>query len=346
MNSCFAYLNRGGMTMRLTMCSKKMAATSLFALASFGAVNAADFPVKAVSPIPDLPFFQVNDNRLSYSYIFNGTDPGVTGNTAKQAYSFTHFDTWAYGTNFFNLSMFKSDHADPANGCKGPNEGCAGATEIYGVLRSTFGFNQIFDTHVFTVGPLQNVSLELGTDFNTENNPFAPNKRALFAGLQFAFDLPYKGYINFAPMFYKELNHNSFVEGPALPTGAIDYDPTWAFESNYYMDLGFLPDYLPLSVSGRLTLIGPKGPQADPIPASLSNVQTKIEINSEPIRLTYDASKAMWGKKYSHFLDVWVAYRYWQNKFGLDHANSPSCLGPAAGSCTEESLYTGVTVKF
>jgi hypothetical protein len=340
------YFHSGGTIMRLTMCLKKTAATSILALASLGMASAADFPVKAVSPFPDLPFFQVNDNRLSYSYIFNGTDPGVTGDTAKQAYSFTHFDIWAYGTNFFNLSMFKSDHTDPANGCKGANEGCAGATEIYGVLRSTFGFNQIFDTHMFTVGPLQNVSLELGADFNTENNPFAPNKRALFAGLQFAFDLPYKGYINFAPMFYKELNHNSFVEGPALLSGAIDYDPTWAFESNYYMDLGFLPDYLPLSVSGRLTLIGPKGPQADPIPASPANVQTKMEINSEPIRLTYDASKAIWGKKYSHFLDVWVAYRYWQNKFGLDHANSPSCLGPAAGSCTEESLYTGVTVKF
>jgi hypothetical protein len=49
---------------------EKMTATSLRALASLGAANAADFPVKAVSPIPDLPFFQVNDNRLSYSYIF------------------------------------------------------------------------------------------------------------------------------------------------------------------------------------------------------------------------------------------------------------------------------------
>ena len=29
------------------------------------------------------------------------------------------------------------------------------------------------------------------------------------------------------------------------------------------------------------------------------------------------------GPKYSHFVDVWVAYRYWQNKFGLDH-NAPS----------------------
>src|SRR5207244_11845438 len=31
------------------------------------------------------------------------------------------------------------------------------------------------------------------------------------------------------------------------------------------------------------------------------------------------SSKAFMGDKYSHFVDVWVAYRYWQNKFGLDH---------------------------
>ena len=46
---------------------------------------------------------------------------------------------------------------------------------------------------------------------------------------------------------------------------------------------------------------------------------TKTEFNSEPIRLTFDASKAFWGPKYSQFVDLWVAYRYWQNKFGLDH---------------------------
>lgn len=65
-----------------------------------------------------------------------------------------------------------------------------------------------------------------------------------------------------------------------------------------------------------------------------------------------DASKAIWGDKYSHFVDVWVAYRYWQNKFGLDHNNAVACttlVGGArvsTGSCTESSLYSGITVKF
>lgn len=320
----------------------------IVALARTSQVLAGDLPVKtSPPPVVDTPFFQINDNRLTYAYIFHGTDPGVTGDTAKQTYAFTHFDAWAYGTNFLNISMFKSDQNDPANGCKGPGQGCSGATEVYGVLRSTFGFNQIFDTHAFTIGPLHNVSFEIGSDFNTENNPFAPNKRSLFAGLQFALDLPYKGYVDLAPMLYKELNHNSFVEGPALPSGQIGYNLTWAFEVNYYMDLGFLPAYLPLSVSGNASIRGPKGPQASPIPFSIpANIQTKTEIYSEPIRLTLDVGRLAWGDKYSHEVDLWVAYRYWQNKFGLDAENAVSCKGAAINSCTESSLYSGVTVKF
>ena len=79
---------------------------------------------------------------------------------------------------------------------------CAGATEIYGLFRSTFGFNEIFNTKAFTMGPLRNVSFEVGMDANTENNFLAPAKRDVVAGLQFAFDLPYKGYVNVAPLMY------------------------------------------------------------------------------------------------------------------------------------------------
>ena len=79
--------------------------------------------------------------------------------------------------------------------------------------------------------------------------------------------------------------------------------------------------------------------------------QPAIEFNGEPIRLTFDASKAIWGPKYSHFVDVWVAYRYWQNKFGLDHSASRALhragrRHPSNNTCTELSLYSGITVKF
>ena len=354
------------------------AVLSLATLAPASFAGAADMALKTVKPIVDLPFFLVNDNRVTFSYIFTGTSPGMfsvnpngtlNSTTAKQVYSFTHFDAWAYGTNFFNVSVFKSDHNDPASPCIAPglnvnltSANCAGATEIYGLFRSTFGFNEIFNTKAFSIGPLRNVSFEVGMDANTENNYLAPAKRDVVAGLQFAFDLPYKGYFNVAPLVYWEFsNHNAFLQCNApfagvVPgvtctvDGNVSYNPTWAVETNYYMDLGFLPPSMQFfSISGRAAWYGNKGNQNAPLGIASGGTATAVEFNSEPIRLTFDASKAVWGAKYTHFVDIWVAYRYWQNKFGLDHNTSPVCNiapGVSNNTCTESSLYSGITVKF
>jgi hypothetical protein len=360
------------------------AALSLATLLPSGFAGAADTTVKAAKPVADVPFFFVIDNRVTYSWMPNGTDPGsytirpdgsIDGKTAKSVYSFTHFDAWAYGTNFFTISLFKSGHNDPAAPCVAPGititggfADCAGATEIYGLFRSTFGFNEIFNTKAFTVGPLRNVSFEVGMDANTENNFVAPAKRDVVAGLQFAFDLPYKGYFNVAPLVYWEFsNHNAFTQcglfGPGiagvncLADGNTRYDATWAVETNYYMDLGFLPPSIQFfSISGRAAWYGKKGDQNSPLVGTgfgVFSTATAVEFNGEPIRLTFDASKAFIGPKYSHFVDLWVAYRYWQNKFGLDHNASPGvCTLTVAGvtrstnSCTESTVYAGVTVKF
>ena len=311
-----------------------------------GAGHAADvdeLPAKAApKPAAPVPFFYINDNRVTYAYMPNGTDPGVTPSTAKQAYAFTHFDAWAYGTNLINLALYKSDHNDPAAPCSPTGRvGCAGASDFYGSIRSTFGFNEVFNTKAFTVGPLRNVSLEVGADAGVENNPLSPAKRAGVFGLLFAFDLPYKGFFNVAPLYYKEINHSSFLAAPS--DGNLDFRGTWAIETNYYMDLGFLPQNMQFwSISGRAAWYGPKGPGTN-VPGTLNRT---IELNSEPIRLTLDASKAVWGAQYSHFVDVWVAYRYWKNKFGIDSRLAPQCIGANNGSCVESSLYTGVTVKF
>ena len=371
----------------MSFCKSAIAAAmlSFASLAPAGFASAADLPVKA-KPIIDVPFFFVIDDRVTYSYIFSATDPGqssvrgdgsINGKTAKQVYSFTHFDAWAYGTNFFTISMFKSGHNDPASPCDTPGgfrptgfggavvaADCAGATEIYGLIRSTFGFNEIFNTKAFSVGPLHNVSFEIGADANSENDYNAAAKRDFVAGLQFAFDLPYKGFFNVAPLAYKEINHSGFEQcGSQFNTGIpgvtcisdgnTNYKTTWAVETNWYMDLGFLPANMQyFSISGRAAWYGKKGNENSPLPTTAaggSGIATAVEFNSEPIRLTLDASKAVWGAKYSHFVDVWVAYRYWQNKFGLDHAASSLCItgaGLSNNTCTKSSLYSGVTVKF
>ncbi|WP_315834506.1 hypothetical protein [Bradyrhizobium prioriisuperbiae] len=343
-------------------CASITLATGLI-LATASTAFAADttiLPIKS-KPAIDAPFFFVNDNRLTYAYQFTATAPGAADKTGKHVLAVTHFDVWAYGTNFVNLELLKSDSRDPASPCLptvGVPNACAGATEFYGLFRSTFGWNQIFDTKAFAIGPLSNISFEIGGDIETENQFLAPSKRDVVAGLQFAFDLPYKGYVNVAPLYYQEWNHTSFLTPgfmPAgftgIPDGNTRFHPTWAVELNYYMDLGFLPETLRyFALSGRAGFYGPKGDgtrNGFTVPATNS---TRTEINSEPVRLTFDASKAAWGSKYTHFVDIWVAYRYWQNKFGLDDGNPANgvCFSNGVNnkSCTERSLYSGVSVKF
>ncbi len=170
-------------------------------------------------------------------------------------------------------------------------------------------------------------------DANAENRYFAAAKRDVVGGLQFAFSCLTRATSTSRPWCIGSSNHNGFAQcgsgfsGPTpgvtcLNDGNTSFKPTWAVETNYYMDLGFLPESVQyFSISGRAAWYGKKGTDTEPLPFNPANnvFNTAVEFNSEPIRLTLDASKAMWGPKWSHFVDVWVAYRYWQNKFGLDH---------------------------
>lgn len=335
---------------------------SLLGLVPADAVFAADIaktPVKA-APVADAPFFFINDNRITYAYAPDATEPGVTSKTAKQTAAFTHFDAWKYGTNLVNILYTKDDQRDPASPCgnfKAPTYGCAGAVEFYGLVRSTLGFNEIFDTRAFAIGPLRGVSFIFGGDGGVQNAFYASNKMDVVAGLQFAFELPYKGFFNVSPLYYQEWNNNAFSRpefmpagSTGLPDGIRHFDPTWGVEMSYYMDLGFLPTNLQyFAISGRAGFYGPKGNGAYAAFTSAA-AKTTTEINSEPIRLTFDVSKLAWGEKYSHYLETWVAYRYWKNKFGLDDGNPANGVCFTArvnnGTCTEKTVYAGVTAKF
>ena len=177
------------------------AALALASLAPAGFAAAADLPVKAVKAVPDAPFFFVIDDRVTYSWMPKGTDPGafsvrpdgsINGTTAKSVYSFTHFDAWAYGTNFFTISLFKSDHNDPANPCtnagiiQGPLfVGGTAARTAPGADRNFYGFGaqhvrlelELFNTHTFTMAARCITSRSRSApNANTENNYLGAGK--------------------------------------------------------------------------------------------------------------------------------------------------------------------------
>ena len=346
-----------------------------------------DVPGMPVGSVFGAPFLQRVDNRLGFGVLPTATSPGQSASTFKRVYSISHEDVWAYGTNTIYGEYLKSDHTDPNSPCTalfdrsafGQPSPCAGGVEINASLRSTLGLNEIFNTQAFKYGALRDVSFEVGGEFRTAQTYLAPAKKAVVAGLQFAFELPYKGYLNVAPLYYQEWNHSILAysndagntplgfglygfppyTGTMPPgfTGTADgnlhYRPTWALEIGYGMDLGFLSENLQyFSISGRAGIYGPKGNGVYGGGATLPRgMNTATEINSEPIRLTFDVSKALWGAKYSHLVDAFVAYRYWKNKYGLDGSNvaNRSCFfadGTSNRSCTEQTVYTGVTVEF
>jgi hypothetical protein len=213
------------------------------------------------------------------------------------------------------------------------------------------GFNEILGTATFSKWPLRDVSLLIGGDAQRENRYSSAYKHDVVAGPQLAFALPYKGFLNVSPLYYKEANHTAYVRCDiggipgvtCLADGDIAYRGTWAVETSYYMDLDFLPAKMQyFGVRGRANFYGPKGGENSPLPST----PTKTEIDSEPVRLIFDSGKAFWGSKHTHRLDVWVAYRYWENKYGFDHNASSVCMGQGAGSCVEKSFYPGITVKF
>ena len=332
-----------------------------------GFAKAADLPVKAAKKPADLPFFLVIDDRVTFSYIFQAKQPGmwsanpngtVNSNTTKQVYSFTHFDLYKYGTNFFTISLFKSDHNDPANPCfnagpRGESVRRHRSCQLRGRQRNlrpvpldrrlepTLRHQDVLDR---AVGK-HFVRVRHGCQHREPllRRRQARRRRRSAIRVQPA----YKGYFNVAPLVYWEFwNHNGFAQcgsgfsGPTpgvtcLADGNTSFKPTWAVETNYYMDLGFLPpSHAGLLDQRPRRMVRQKGTDTEPLPFNPANgvFNTAVEFISEPIRLTLDASKAIWGDKWSHFVDVWVAYRYWQNKFGLDHAKAspaPAASRPA-----------------
>jgi hypothetical protein len=325
--------------------SLSVSAVLAMATATWGSAFAADMPVKEKKPPPpEAPFFFVNQNSLSYAYAFTANNPGA-GKTPKDILSFTHFDVWAYGTNFFNVDWLKATNgkATPAAPCDfiapDPNA-CSGYTEIYGLFRSTFGWNQIFNTKAFAVGPMTNVEFVVGSDLNTDNTTLGSAKRSIQGGLQFDFATPYKGFINIGAFAYKEWQNDGFAarnaDGTGLNlSGKVDFDATWAIEALYVQPLAFQP--LPLTFKSFAVIHGPKG-CGEPCGPGPGLKRTTEYLTQQTLLL--DVGKLAWGKP-DQFA-VWTAYRWWKNKFGID----PNQPGGSFPFTVESTWLTGATWTF
>jgi hypothetical protein len=365
---------------------KPAALAAAVAMSAAGAAVAADMPVKA-APAP-APFFLVNDTWVSFTWYPTATDPGVSLNNivgqtdkfSKYVGTVSHFDVWAYGTNFFNLDFLQSQGGghDPIQGIVNPS--AQGAVEVYGFARSTLGFNEILGTKMFSTYFTKDISFEWGGDANTENNFLAPEKKDIVLGAQFTLNLP--GTVNLAVLAYKEWNHNTFwaseqtlagtqpgvftftgtcsnIVGPPINCFNGDRDFRWIprIELGIIEPLTFIPG-IPLAWQGITAINFPKGtgistanlvaiggtlgPGSGPFTADNASAFTKVEV-FEDNRINFDYSKYFWNK--ANVVSLYVGYRYWYNKFGTDH-NAPIFSIAAPSSSIESTFYTGISYHF
>jgi hypothetical protein len=252
--------------------------------------------------------FQFSDTSLGFRYGDNFREPGYADSKNphgidinKDIISITHVDGWEYGTNFLNVDILKSFSRNPRA------DSTEGAIEVYAVYRADFSPNSIFKTDLFTFGPVRDVTLELGTDLNTKNDPFGSQKKLLVLGPNFHFDVP--GFLNIAFLYGHEWNRNSIAHTDD------NFNPQLIISAVYSFPLDFI-HFAPLRFDGFTNINSPKG---------INGFQQKTdwEVLSQN-RLVLDFGQVALNKP--KFLDVFIGFEYWLNKFGNNHNLVPGSL--------------------
>ncbi|MDO9709051.1 hypothetical protein [Paracraurococcus lichenis] len=253
-----------------------------------------------------------SDNSVSWRYGWAFKEPGVTNERhangieiPKHILTFTHVDGGTMWSNFINIDALFSTGRDPAKG------GGSGAIEVYGIYRGDLSLNEATRSRIFSYGTvLQDVSLQIGGDFNTKNDEFSSAKKLLVFGPDFHWNIP-GGFLSTAVQFSKEWNNNGIVDK------AVSFDPAFEAEVVWSVPLAFTR--LPLSFEGFGNMVGPKGKDG-------FGFGTKTEVLTEP-RLNLDVGAIAFDKP--HRLDAFIGYQYWLNKFGNDHTRVPGALANA-----------------
>lgn len=140
-----------------------------------------------------------SDTFIGYRYSSHFSDPGKKKDIAKNIVQLSHVSTYALGQQFANLDVFKSDHNDPAK------DSDHGATEVYLTYRNQLQYGRIF-AQPLAFGPVKDVALTMGLDWNTKNNAFESRKRMVVIGPTFKFKMPV-GFVDLSLYYAREWNH-------------------------------------------------------------------------------------------------------------------------------------------
>ena len=253
--------------------------------------------------------FEWSDTQLRYWYGPNFREPGINGDIAKNILSLTHADGYAWGGNFLNVDILKSDNHDPASNSRD------GALEVYVVYRTDLSLGKVADGKPLPLGPFRDVMFEAGFDANTKDTTFDSEKRMPVAGIAGIIDVP--AFWKVSLLWDKEFGHNGVVGKSISYNGTARLETAW--------DVSFDLASQPMDFEGFGCVNGPKGKDG-------FGAQTVTEILIHP-KLMADIG-ADFGDP-GHY-KLGFGYEYWLNKFGNDHTRVP---GAEANAVFVEADY-------
>ncbi len=245
---------------------------------------------------------QFSDTYLSVRQLWQDKQPGDPGETKETAGNISYANGWTYGSNFVSLDFENFSHQDPANlACFSTPcpKARADSFELYSVFRTVASGNKIFGGNSFSFGPIKDIGLEFGLDFDTQDDQFASYKKLITFGPQFSIDLP-KGFWTISLHLAHEWNTDAYLQN-----NSTNYDITGEVETAWLYPFSIGP--VPLKFEGFLNVVGPKGK------GGVGDSYHRTEILAHP-KLMVDVGQLVgW---LPNKIDAGVGFEYWHNKFG------------------------------
>jgi len=238
-----------------------------------------------------------SDTFIGYRTGTQFREPGIDGTVKKNIVQLGHVSGWAYGTNFFNVDMLMSDRNDPTA------SGNSGANEVYALYRGSLSLGKLTKTDL-GFGPVRDISLTAGFDFNAKDNAFASKKRFLVAGPTFHFKVP-AGFFDLGLLACHEQNYNGIVGR------SVDFKTTYYLTAAW--GIPFQMGEVGAEFKGYANYEGAKGKDG-------FGVETKPETLAN-LSLMFDISPLFGTKKKVY---VGPGFEYWNNKFGGPNHDGPA----------------------
>ena len=250
-----------------------------------------------------------SDTSLAYTTGTKYSEPFEGNSISKNIFSLKNVSGDKYGQNFFNVDMLQSGSTttDVATGAGG------GAQEVYVAYRRLLDLGKITGKS-YAFGPVKDVGVTAGFDWNTKNDSYGSKKRMLVAGPTLMIDVP-KGFFDVSLLMLNESNDPNQIGGQTNTTGRYHYKNHADLSLAWAVPAGINN----LSFEGWADLIASKGKD------EFGNDTVKeTHINAA---LMYDLSSVVGASKNTFKLGA--GYEYWKNKFGNDYTNAGTG-GPGA----------------